>query len=69
MERQTVCQNVSGPCDGMHVGGDMENLWIMFDHVKVLKHWTTLACHVYDNKYCKILMIVCCDMQSKYGIA
>lgn len=51
----------------MHVGGDMENLWIMFDRIKLLKDWTTLACHVYDDKYCKILMIACCDMQSKYG--
>jgi hypothetical protein len=34
----------------MQVGGDMENSWLMFDHVKRLKDWTTLACHVYDNK-------------------
>ena len=27
----------------------MENSWIMFDHVKRLKDWTTLACHVYDR--------------------
>ena len=32
----------------MHVGGDMENLWIMFDHVKLLKNWTTIVCHVYN---------------------
>ena len=35
----------------------------MFDHVKRLKNWTTLACYVYDNKYCKVLTIACCDMQ------
>ena len=46
----------------MQVGGDMENSWIMFDHVKRLKDWTTLACHVYDSKYCKMLTIACCDM-------
>ena len=33
----------------MQVGGDMENSWIMFDHVKRLKGWTTLVCHVYDS--------------------
>jgi hypothetical protein len=45
----------------------MENLWIMFDHVKRLRDWTTMACHVYDNRYCKVLTIACCDMQSEDG--
>ncbi len=53
----------------MHEGGDMENSWIMFDHVKRLKDWTTLACHVYDSKYCKVLTIACCDMQFEDGVA
>ena len=39
----------------------------MFDHVKRLKDWTTFACHVYNRKYCKVVTIVCCDMQSKDG--
>jgi hypothetical protein len=47
----------------------MENSWIMFDHVKCLKDWTTLACHVYNSKYCKVLTIACCDMQSEDGVA
>ena len=47
----------------------MENSWIMFDHVKHLKDWTTMACHVYDSRYCKVLTIVCCDMQSEDGAA
>ena len=38
---------------------DMENSWIMFDHVKRLKDKTTLTCHVYDSKYCKVLRIAC----------
>src|ERR1700737_2135863 len=41
----------------------------MFDHVKCLKGWTTLVCHVYDSKYCKVLTIACCDMQSEDGVA
>ena len=49
----------------VYVGGDMENSWIMADHVQRLKDWTTLACHVYDSKYCKVLNIACCDMQSE----
>ena len=53
----------------MQVSSDMENLWIMFDHVKRLKHWTTLACHVYDTKYCKVLTIFYYDMQQEDGAA
>jgi hypothetical protein len=49
----------------MQCGGDMENSWIMFDHVKRLQDWTTMACHVYDSKHCKVLTIACCDMQSE----
>jgi hypothetical protein len=51
----------------MQEGGDMENSWIMFDHIKCLKDWTTLACHVYDSKYYKVLTIACCDMQFEDG--
>ena len=51
----------------MHVGGDMENSRIMFDHVKRLKDWTTLTYHVYDSKYYKMLTIARCDMQSEDG--
>jgi hypothetical protein len=41
----------------------------MYDHVKRMKDWTTLACHVYDSKYCKVMTITCCDMQSEDGAA
>lgn len=51
----------------MHVGGDMENSWKMFDHVKHLKDWTTLMCHVYYSKYCKVLTIICCDLHFEGG--
>ena len=51
----------------MQVGKNMENSWIMFNHVKRVKDWTTIACHVYDSQYCKVLTIACCDMQSKDG--
>jgi hypothetical protein len=51
----------------MQVGGDMKNSWIMLDHVKRLKDWTTMAYHVYDSRYCKVLTIACCDMQSEDG--
>jgi hypothetical protein len=53
----------------MQDGGDMENSCIMFDHIKRLKDWTTMTCHVYDSRYCKVLTIAYCDMQSEDGAA
>ena len=53
----------------MQVGGDMKKSWIMFDQFIHLKHWTIMACHVYDSRYCKVLTIAYCDMQSKDGTA
>ena len=47
----------------MQLGGDLENSWIMFDHVKQVRSWTTMACHVYDSTYCHVMTIAVCDMQ------
>jgi hypothetical protein len=64
-----------GPGSGVHLvnrmqsGGDLEHAWIMFDHVKRIKNWTTMACHVYDSAYCRIMTIAVCDMQSKDAAA
>jgi hypothetical protein len=58
-----------GPCNGvdlvkqMQLGGDLQDVWIMFDHVKRIKKWTTMACHVYDSTYCRVMTIAICDMQ------
>jgi hypothetical protein len=49
----------------MQPGGDLENAWLMFDHVKRVKEWTTMACHVYDAAYYKVMTIAVCDMQSE----
>jgi len=62
---------VEGPGSGvdlvkwMQVGGDLENAWLMFDHVKRVKDWTTMACHVYDTGCRKVMTIAMCDMQSE----
>ena len=62
---------VDGPGSGvdfarwMQPGGDLENCWLMFDHVKRVKGWTTMACHMYDSSYCKVMTIAVCDMQSE----
>jgi hypothetical protein len=37
----------------------------MFDHVKRVVGWATMAYHVYDPTYYKGMTIVICDMQSK----
>jgi hypothetical protein len=31
----------------MQPGGDLENTWLIFDHVKRVQEWTTMAFHVY----------------------
>ena len=35
----------------------------MFDHVKCIKEWTKMACHVYDAAYCKVMTIAISNMQ------
>jgi len=49
----------------MQLGGDLSNCWLMFDHLKHVLDWTTMAYHVYDLVYCKVLTIAICDMQSE----
>ena len=49
----------------MQVGGDLQDAWIMFDHVKRVRGWTTMACHVYDSSYCRVMTVACSDMQSE----
>jgi hypothetical protein len=47
----------------MQLGGDLQNVWIMFNHVKHVVGWTTMACHVYDLAYYTMMTIMICDMQ------
>jgi hypothetical protein len=49
----------------MQPGRDLENEWIMFDHVKRVKEWTTFGVHVYDPDYRSVMTIAMCDMQSE----
>jgi uncharacterized membrane protein len=46
----------------MQLARDLHNTWIMFDHVKCIASWTTMACHVYDLAYCKVMTIAIFDM-------
>ena len=43
----------------------MEDAWMMFDHVKRVKTWATMACHVYNSSYYRVMTIAVCDMQSE----
>lgn len=43
----------------------MKNTCIVFEHVKRLKDWTTMAYCVYNGKHCKLLIITYCDMLSR----
>jgi hypothetical protein len=49
----------------MQSSGDLKNSWIMFVHVKRVRSWTTMACHVYDSTYCHVMTIAVCNMQSE----
>jgi hypothetical protein len=49
----------------MQPGGDLEHAWIMSNHVKRVAKWTTMACHVYDGTYQRVMTIVCYDFQSE----
>lgn len=49
----------------MQLVGDLWNVWIMFDHVKRVDGQTTMASHVCNLAYCKMMTIAICDMQSK----
>jgi hypothetical protein len=35
----------------------------MFDHIKHVQAWTTMAFHMYDARYCKVMTFAVCDMQ------
>jgi hypothetical protein len=64
-----------GPGSGIHLvnqmqpEGDLEYAWIMFIHVKRVKNWTTMTCHIYDSTYCRVMTIAVCDMQSEDAAA
>ncbi len=60
-----------GPINGVDIvmcmqsRRDLENVWMMFDHVKCVQGLTTMGCHVYVMAYCKVLTIGICDRQSE----
>ena len=49
----------------MQPGRDLEHAWIIFDQVKRVTNWTTMACNVYDATYQCVMTIACYDFQSE----
>jgi hypothetical protein len=46
----------------MQLGDDLQNVWMMFDHIMRVQGWMTMACHIYDPIYYKVMTIAICDM-------
>ena len=49
----------------MQLAEDLQNAWLMFNHVKRVKEWTTMACHMYNVEYKRMMTIAMCNMQSE----
>lgn len=49
----------------MQLGGSLEDAWLMFDHMKRIHGWTTIACHMYDLAFKLVLTTTICDRQYK----
>jgi hypothetical protein len=50
----------------MPLGGGLQIVWIMFDHVKHVMEWITLVGHVYVPIYCKMManVAVTCSLKT-----
>jgi hypothetical protein len=49
----------------MQPDDDLQNAWMMLDHVKHVQGWVTMAYQAYDLIYCKVMTIAIYDMQFK----
>jgi hypothetical protein len=49
--------------------GDLKHVFVHFDHIKHVHHWTMLGAHVYDPYYRRLLMIAVCNMKIETGEA
>lgn len=47
----------------MQPRNNFSHKYMIFDHIKQIKDWTTLACRVYDSIIERILAIACCDFE------
>jgi len=49
----------------MQLEGDLQNAWMTFNHIRCVKDWSMMACHMYNIEYKKVMTIAICNMQSK----
>ena len=47
----------------MQPGSNFKLAWMMYDHIKCISSWTTMACHVYDSTYQHVMTIACDNFQ------
>ncbi len=47
----------------MPLGGGLHGTWLMFDHWTRVLVWSTMACHVSDPNYVRVMTVTICDMQ------
>lgn len=47
----------------MRPGGNLEDMWIHFDHVHRVEGWSTMAAHVYDPFVKELLTIATCEFK------
>jgi hypothetical protein len=40
---------------------------MMFDHIKHVQGWMTMAYHIYDWAYCKVMMIIISALLQNVG--
>jgi hypothetical protein len=41
----------------MQLGDDLQNAWMMFDHIKHVQGWMTMSYHIYDPVYYKVMTV------------
>ena len=51
----------------MQPGGDLENAGMMSNHVKRVEQWTTMAAHMYDGTYQRVMTMSCLHDHIIYG--
>jgi len=49
----------------MQAKRDRQNGWMMFHYMRHMDKWSTMACHMYNLQYKKVMTIAIFNMQSK----
>lgn len=49
----------------MQPRSDLQEYWVIFDHIKQVPKWTTMTALAYNRKYYKVMTIALYNMQSE----